>query len=115
MNRFIAPKSRLIGQIIVVGLLLSFFTALKFNTTGFVPVRKGEHIVLLGGNLGSRMMNYGHFETEMQVRYPESLLFIRNMCDPGDTPGFRPRSARNTPWAFPGAEKFQTEYANQFG
>ncbi|WP_374759921.1 PVC-type heme-binding CxxCH protein [Fibrella rubiginis] len=57
------------------------------------------------------MMNYDHFETEMQVRYPDSLLFIRNMCDGGDTPGFRPNANRNLPWAFPGAEKFQTEYA----
>lgn len=69
--------------------------------------------MLLGGNLGSRMMNYGHFETEMQVRYPNDRLYIRNMCDGGDTPGFRPHASRNTPWAFPGAEKFQTEYANK--
>ncbi|MCW3112307.1 MAG: dehydrogenase, partial [Segetibacter sp.] len=62
-------------------------------------------------NLGSRMMNFGHFETEMQVRYPDSFLYIRNMCDGGNTPGFRPHSGRPSPWAFPGAEKFQTELA----
>jgi mono/diheme cytochrome c family protein/glucose/arabinose dehydrogenase len=61
------------------------------------------------------MMNYGYFETEMQVRYPDSLLFIRNMCDGGDTPGFRPHSGRVSPWAFPGAEKFQTELATNSG
>ena len=70
---------------------------------------------MIGNNLGSRMMNYGYFETEMQVRYPDSLLFIRNMCDGGDTPGFRPHSARMSPWAFPGAEKFQTELAHPSG
>ncbi len=48
----------------------------------------------------------------MQVRYPDSTLYIRNMCDGGDTPGFRPHASRNLPWAFPGAEKFQTELAN---
>jgi hypothetical protein len=112
MKWLIARKNSLVAQLIVIGLLLSFFTALKFNTTAFVPVKKKEHIVLLGGNLGSRMVNFDHFETDMQVRYPDSSLFIRNMCDPGDTPGFRPRSARFSPWAFPGAEKFQTEYAN---
>ena len=57
------------------------------------------------------MMNYDLFETEMQVRYPDQLLYIRNMCDGGDTPGFRPNANRNLPWAFPGAEKFQTELA----
>ena len=76
---------------------------------------KGSHIVLIGNNLGSRMMNFGHFETEMHVRYPDSLLFIRNMCDGGDTPGFRPHSGRNSPWAFPGAEKFQSELAHPSG
>ncbi|WP_242617426.1 PVC-type heme-binding CxxCH protein [Cecembia calidifontis] len=48
----------------------------------------------------------------MHVRYPDSLLYIRNMCDGGNTPGFRPHSGRVSPWAFPGAEEFQTEFAN---
>ncbi|MEO5603238.1 MAG: PVC-type heme-binding CxxCH protein [Cyclobacteriaceae bacterium] len=77
-----------------------------------ITLRKGSHILMIGNNLGSRMMNFGHFETEMHVRYPDSLLFIRNMCDGGDTPGFRPHAGRVSPWAFPGAEKFQTELAN---
>src|SRR5690606_5730764 len=80
-----------------------------------IKVSQGSHILLIGNNLGSRMMNFGHFETEMQVRYPDSLLFIRNMCDGGDTPGFRPHSGRISPWAFPGAEKFQTELAHPSG
>ena len=58
------------------------------------------------------MMNYGHFETELHLRFPDSLLVIRNMCDAGNTAGFRPHPGRNTPWAFPGAEKFQTTLAN---
>lgn len=88
----------------------------RLNSAGDpVKVSKGSHIVLIGNNLGSRMMNYGHFETEMHVRYPDSLLFIRNMCDGGDTPGFRPHSGRNSPWAFPGAEQFQTELAQPSG
>jgi len=77
----------------------------NFDTPS-IPLQKNSHIVLLGNNLGSRMMNYGHFETEMHLRYPDSMLFIRNMADPGNTPGFRPHSARNSPWAFPGAEQF---------
>ncbi len=76
-----------------------------------LTLKKGSHIILIGNNLGSREMNYGHFETALQLRYPDSMLYIRNMCDGGNTPGFRPQSARPTPWAFPGAEKFQTELA----
>ena len=67
--------------------------------------------MLIGGNLGSRMINYDYFETQLHSRYPDNLLTVRNMCDGGDTPGFRPHSARFTPWAFPGAERFQSEYA----
>ncbi|WP_297797718.1 PVC-type heme-binding CxxCH protein [uncultured Eudoraea sp.] len=94
-------------------LLLILASCGKKDST--LELKKGSHIVLIGNNLGSRMMNYGHFETEMQLRYPDSLLFIRNMCDGGSTPGFRPHSARNSPWAFPGAEEFQTEYGQKSG
>ncbi|MEX0275022.1 MAG: PVC-type heme-binding CxxCH protein, partial [Flavobacteriaceae bacterium] len=77
-----------------------------------VPLKKGEHIVLIGNNLGSRMLNFGYFETELHIRNPHKQLFIRNMCDGGNTPGFRPHSGRFSPWAFPGAEKYQGELAN---
>lgn len=75
-----------------------------------ITVSKGDHIILIGNNLPARMMHYGYFETEMHMRFPDSTLFIRNMGDAGNTPGFRPHSGRNTPWAFPGAEKFYPEY-----
>ncbi|MGI9553226.1 MAG: PVC-type heme-binding CxxCH protein, partial [Aurantibacter sp.] len=80
-----------------------------------LELKKNDHIVLIGNNLGSRMLNFGHFETEMHLRYPDSTLYIRNMADGGNTPGFRPHSSRNSPWAFPGAEKFQDEYAQKSG
>ncbi len=78
-----------------------------------LELRKGSKITLVGNNLGSRMMEYGLFETELHLRYPDSTLFVRNLCDPGDTPGFRPRSGTDDPWAFPGAEEFQEEYATK--
>ncbi|AKD54254.1 PVC-type heme-binding CxxCH protein [Spirosoma radiotolerans] len=112
------PRKNTLNRLLIVSVLVliavSAFQTNRglVNTVEPLAVKKGSHIMLLGGNLGSRMMNYGHFETEMQVRYPDDMLYIRNMCDGGDTPGFRPHASRNTPWAFPGAEKFQTEYAN---
>jgi mono/diheme cytochrome c family protein/glucose/arabinose dehydrogenase len=78
-------------------------------------LQPNTRIALIGNNLGSRMMDYGSFETEMQLRNPEKNLYIRNLSDPGDTPGFRPRSGTNDPWAFPGAEDFQVEYATPSG
>lgn len=80
-----------------------------------LKIRKGERIVLIGSGLGSRMNHFGHFETELQLRNPQSKLVIRNMCDEGNTPGFRPHPGRRSPWAFPGAEKFQTELAKGTG
>tara|TARA_R110002074_G_scaffold203432_11_gene371448 strand:+ start:10283 stop:13444 length:3162 start_codon:yes stop_codon:yes gene_type:complete len=85
------------------------------NKEALVVVKPHSSIVLIGNNLGSRMLNFGTFETEMQLRYPTDSLIIRNMCDGGDTPGFRPHSGRVSPWAFPGAEKFQTELAQNSG
>lgn len=77
-----------------------------------VNVQKGSRIALIGGNICARMLHYGHLETAFHLRHPDSLLFIRNLCDGGDMPGFRPHPARNTPWAFPGAEAYYEELAN---
>jgi len=85
--------------------------AFKYKASPLAIV-KGTRIALIGNNLGSRMINYDNFETELQLRFPTHELFIRNMCNPAETPGFRPHAARNSPWAFPGAEKFQVERAN---
>ncbi|HEX6227363.1 MAG TPA: PVC-type heme-binding CxxCH protein [Chryseolinea sp.] len=102
------------GSAKAIGLCLIFLLTAQCSQTPApkIELRKNAHIVLIGNNLGSRMMNFGHFETEMHLRYPDSLLFIRNMCDGGNTPGFRPHASRVSPWAFPGAEKYQTELAN---
>ena len=94
-------------------IVLLFVSLINFFEDDTIEISNGAHISLIGGNMGSRMMNYGHFETEMYVRYPEKSLIIRNMCDGGDTPGFRPHASRNLPWAFPGAEKFQSEFAKK--
>lgn len=85
------------------------------NKEPLVQITPHSSIILIGNNLGSRMLNYGSLETELQLRHPNDSLIIRNMCDGGDTPGFRPHSGRVSPWAFPGAEKFQSELAQNSG
>ncbi|MFD2202630.1 PVC-type heme-binding CxxCH protein, partial [Shivajiella indica] len=109
INRSITLRSRILKNLVI---LLLAITAFQCSQKETVQLNKSDHIILIGNNLGSRMMEYGLFETEMHVRYPDSLLYIRNMCDGGNTPGFRPHSGRVSPWAFPGAEEFQTELAN---
>ena len=80
-----------------------------------LPLYKGDRVVLIGNNLASRMMNYGHFETELHTRFPDRLLTIRNMGDGGNTPGFRPHPGRASPWTFPGADSFYTDLATPSG
>jgi mono/diheme cytochrome c family protein/glucose/arabinose dehydrogenase len=69
-------------------------------------------IVLMGNGLGSRMAQFGHFETGMHLRYPTEELFIRNMADEGHTPSFRPHSGRPHQLGFPGAEDFHPPYTD---
>jgi mono/diheme cytochrome c family protein/glucose/arabinose dehydrogenase len=94
---------------ILIFLIITSFVPPKSK---YLKVEKGSNISVVGGNLGSRLINYDYFEPALQLLYPNNQLIVRNMCDGGDTPGFRPHSARKTSWAFPGAEKFQTEFAN---
>ncbi len=82
---------------------------------GLVEVADGDRIVLIGNNLCSRMSYFGHFETAIYASYPEASLTVRNMCDPGNTAGFRPHASRNSPWAFPGAEAFNPDLSRNSG
>jgi mono/diheme cytochrome c family protein/glucose/arabinose dehydrogenase/lysophospholipase L1-like esterase len=109
----IATGNRIKTALKMLILLIMAFISFQCTESNYseFKIKKGAHIILIGNNLGSRMMNFGHFETELHLRYPDSTLYIRNMCDGGNTPGFRPHSGRPSPWAFPGAEKFQTELA----
>ncbi|HYF01245.1 MAG TPA: SGNH/GDSL hydrolase family protein, partial [Planctomycetota bacterium] len=79
---------------------------------GPIPLQKGARIVLMGNGLGSRMVHFGHFETELHLRHPEHALVVRNMCDEGNTPSFRPHSGRKHQLGFPGAEKFAGAYCD---
>ncbi len=80
-----------------------------------LPLEAGDHIVLIGNNLCSRMSYFGHFETALYEVYPEADLTVRNLCDPGNTAGFRPHASRNSPWAFPGAEAYNPDLNRNTG
>jgi len=77
-----------------------------------LKLKPGSRIVLIGNGLGSRMIHFGQFETGMHLRYPDLNLFIRNMCDEGNTPSFRPHSGRKDQLGFPGSEKFHQPYSD---
>ena len=100
---------------VLILISVSLIQSCKENKEPLIQIKPHSSIVFIGNNLGSRMLNYGSLETELQLRHSADSLIIRNMCDGGDTPGFRPHSGRVSPWAFPGAEKFQTELAQNSG
>src|SRR5690554_1241902 len=106
MNKrtLITKIARLLGWAGVVVVLATSYRCRPGTETA--TIQDSMRIALIGNSLGSRMMEYGYFETEMHLRYPAQQLYIRNMCDGGNTPGFRPHSGRPSPWAFPGAERF---------
>lgn len=106
----IAMKNFTVGfkiSVLMVGLLLLTNWACNQKSKGLLSLKKETRIVLIGNNLAARMGEMGNFETELYVRYPDSLLIVRNMGDGGNTPGFRPHSSRNSPWAFPGQKLFK--------
>ncbi|MCS1409494.1 MAG: Cytochrome c-552 [Verrucomicrobia subdivision 3 bacterium] len=83
----------------------------RASATGYLPKpERSERIILLGNGLGERMIQYGFFETELQLRFPDQQLVIRNMSRPAYTPAFRPHPARHSQWAFPDAEKLRPEF-----
>ena len=109
-------ENRLYKSNMLLSLVISFLAfSCTLQDANYLKISKDSHIVLIGNNLGSRMMNYGFFETDVQLKFPDSSLVIRNMCDGGNTPGFRPHSGRESPWAFPGADQFYTELAKNSG
>ncbi|MDB4265150.1 plastocyanin/azurin family copper-binding protein [bacterium] len=72
-----------------------------------LDVKKDDTIVIIGSGMASRMNHFSHFETEVFLRFPEMNLTLRNMGDEGNTPAFRPHSARNQDkqYAFPGGKE----------
>ncbi|MEY4033580.1 MAG: hypothetical protein RL492_774 [Verrucomicrobiota bacterium] len=90
-------------------LLVALFCAvqgLALAAADLIDPPQGAAVVLLGGGQGERLLRYPAFEVELQRRFAGRDLVIRNLCDDGDTPGYRDHSGRNSPYAYPGAEKF---------
>jgi mono/diheme cytochrome c family protein/glucose/arabinose dehydrogenase len=87
-------------------LALLAVAAVPLRSAGPIDPPAGSVIVLVGGGQGERLLRDPAFEAELQRRFAGRDLTLRNLCDDGDTPGYRDHSGRNSPYAFPGAEKF---------
>ncbi len=68
-----------------------FFRAIVAPAEDF-PLRKGDHICLIGNTLGERMQHDGWLETLIQTRFPNHELVFRNLCFSADELTVRLRS-----------------------
>ena len=98
MHRHIYPTILFIVSLIFLG---------NFPVSGKLNPKQNDTISLIGSGMGSRMIHYGHFETELYLRFPTLDLTVRNLCDEGNTPAFRPHPSRDQKeqYAFPGADQ----------
>lgn len=109
-----SQRSFLLALLVAGGIIAGIWYLLA-TRSGPLHIDEGATIALIGNNLCARMMTNGHAETELYLRYPNHQLTVRNLCDAGDTPGFRPHAGRPSPWAFPGADAFYDELARNSG
>ena len=73
--------------------ILSSLQALMSPTNAAeLSLNKGDHICLVGNELGERLMHNNNWESLLQQRFPKQELVVRNLCFPGDEPLNRLRS-----------------------
>ncbi len=57
-----------------------------------LQLEQGDHICLVGNELGERMQQHNFWETLLHKQFAEKQLTVRNLCFPGDEPATRIRS-----------------------
>jgi hypothetical protein len=57
-----------------------------------LELQPGDHVCLVGNELGERMQHHNYWETLLHQTYPRHNLVVRNLCFPGDEPFERIRS-----------------------
>ncbi len=60
---------------------------------GAIEIKPGDHIAIIGNTLADRMQHDGWLETDLQARFPQHNLVIRNLGFSGDELTMRLRSA----------------------
>jgi putative heme-binding domain-containing protein len=76
-----------------LALLAATFASPAFARADLIGIKPGDHISIVGNTLADRMQHDGWLETELQARFPEHRLVVRNLGFSGDELTFRLRSA----------------------
>jgi mono/diheme cytochrome c family protein/glucose/arabinose dehydrogenase len=93
------------ARLLFLGVSVLLALGVPSSAAELIDPAQGASIAIVGGGQGERLLRHPHFEAELQRRFAGRDLVFRNLCDDGDTPGYRDHSGRNSPFAYPGAEK----------
>ncbi len=86
---FDAFKLRIVWRV-ATGLLVALSCRAGFAQA--LVLEKGDHICLVGNELGERMQHHNFWETLLHKQFADKELTVRNLCFPGDEPALRIRS-----------------------
>jgi hypothetical protein len=64
-----------------------------FARADTIEIKPGDHISIVGNTLADRMQHDGWLETDLQARFPEHKLVIRNLGFSGDELTLRPQAS----------------------
>jgi putative membrane-bound dehydrogenase-like protein len=83
-------KNRL--QLPALGTIWLFLLPIATLHAQAVQLESGDHICLVGNELGERMQHHNFWETLLHKQFADKQLTVRNLCFPGDEPVTRIRS-----------------------
>ena len=94
MARVLPEDSEFVTEMkkLTIALLLPFLMLSSSSFSAELSLQKGDHVCLVGNELGERMQHQNYFETLLHQSYPDLELTVRNLCFPGDEPAERIRS-----------------------
>lgn len=63
---------------------LFVFAVSALASAEVLKLEKGDHICLVGNELGERLQHHNYWETLLHQTFPDQNLTVRNLCFPGD-------------------------------
>jgi len=83
---------RTIFQTLLMGAILTTGLGGNLRADGVLELKKGDHIVLIGGGFAEREQYFGHIEAQIQALHPALNVTVRSQGFMADEVRFRPRS-----------------------
>ena len=75
----------------IIASVIGLLALASVSNADHLQLETGDHICLVGNELGERMQHQNFWETLLHSKYPEKQLVVRNLCFPGDEVDLRIR------------------------